>query len=218
LEHAIDLHWQPTDRPLLQRILPLSEFLRHRTPLPRLAPHVCAPPAIQLLVHGAINQAWHVARGFIVDGARITGGRRLIWAVDYAHITRQFTDAMWEELLLLCQTRDARSIVYAALAGAQKDLGLAIPAEVMAGLKQEPGASRTHRYIASPETIRHKLTDFAAAGTASMRWQILRNALFLPRHYLITLYPQQAHWPTLALQLRRYGDGFVRIFRKHHRR
>lgn len=206
LEHPIDLHWEPADRPLLQRILNGEEYVKNAVPLPRLAPNAAAPAAIPMLVHGAINQAWHVARGFYVEDVKVIGGRRLIWSVDYANIISGFSDEDWANLVQFCTERDARSITYSAIAGAQKDLHLSIPADVMQQLRQDPSQSRTHSYISAPDTLDDMRTDLLAAGNLSKRVKILSQALFSSRDHLVGKYPHLDHWPTFALQLRRYAE------------
>jgi hypothetical protein len=214
LQHVIDLHWQPTDRPVLQRILRFDDFVRNRVPLTRLGPAAFAPSPVQMLLQGALNQAWHTARGYNVAEDRIVGGRRLIWQVDYAKLAQRFDDRLWDELLQVCEARDARSIVYAALFGAQQDLGVAIPERVLAGLKQSPAQSQTHRYIVAPETALTKLSDINEAGSMGLRCKIIRMAIWSPRDHLVATYPRLSHWPTVALQLRRYIDSVARLFRQ----
>ena len=214
LQHVIDLHWQPTDRPVLQRVLRFEDFVRNRVPLPRLGPAAFAPSPVQMLIQGALNQAWHTARGYNVGNERILGGRRLIWQVDYACLVRRFDDQLWDELLEMCRARDARSIVYAALRGAQADLGTAIPDRVMSDLKQNPEESRSHSYVMAPETALTKLSDITVAGSMGARRDIIRMAIFTPRDHLVATYPGLRHWPTFALQLRRYWDSTGRLFRQ----
>ncbi|MCU0948052.1 MAG: nucleotidyltransferase family protein [Porphyrobacter sp.] len=214
LQHVIDLHWQPTDRPVLQRILRFEDFFRNRVPVPGLGPAAFAPSPVQMLMQGAVNQAWHTARGYRVAGVRIVGGMRLVWQVDNALLVRQFDDAAWDELLRLCRARDARSIVYAALAGMQADLHRAIPEAVMAQLRQSPESSRAHSYIRAPETALTKWSDINLSGSMWLRLRIMQMAIFPPRDHLVTTYPRLSHWPTPALQLRRYWDSVRRVFRR----
>ena len=214
LQHVIDLHWQPTDRPMLQRVLRFEDFVRSRVPLTRLGPAAFAPSPVQMLIHGALNQAWHTTRGYNVGEERILGGRRLIWQVDYAALAQKFDDSLWDELLRMCRARDARSIVYAALLGAQEDLGTAIPEWVMAGLRQSPEQSRTHSYVMAPETALTKLSDIKVAGSMGLRFKIIWMAIFTPRDHLVATYPGRGHWPTVALQMRRYWDSAGRLLRQ----
>jgi hypothetical protein len=207
--HSIDLHWQPSDRPVLQKILTADRFWHGRQPVARLSPHAAAPDALTMLVHGAVNQAWHVARGYSVEDTRVTGGRRLIWAVDYRKLTRGFSEAQWEALANFCETHDAAAIVHQALGGAQQDIGLAVPARVMERLARAASASPAGAYIADPDVVRDFWRDLGAADSLAVRLRLIRSLAFAPRSHLVEKYPRCAHWPTILLQLRRYSEGLI---------
>jgi hypothetical protein len=208
--HSIDLHWEPADRPVLQRLLRSELFWEGRVAVPRLSPHVSAPDPVAMLVHGAVNQAWHRARGFNVDGDTVVGGKRLIWAVDYQRITQGFGQEDWHRLAEFCAEHDAAAIVMAALSGAQRDLGLVVPPTVLARLTRAAGRSPTLTYIDQPGVLREFRRDFAAAENVMLRWQLLRMIAFAPRSHLVRKYPRLAHWPTPLLQLWRYVDALRR--------
>lgn len=212
--HALDLHWQPADRPTLQRILKGEEFIASARALPRLSASAQAPDPVVMLVHGAINQAWHVARGYLVDEERIKGGRRLIWSVDYSLLTAQFTRTEWEQLTALCESRDAAKVVHTALQGAVQDLSINVPEGVMATLENAGQSSKTFDYIAKADTLSDLIADLAAAGDAETRVRLLMMSAFAPRRHLTEKYPELSHWPTFALQLRRYADMVARPLSK----
>jgi Uncharacterised nucleotidyltransferase len=209
--HSIDLHWEPADRPVLQKLLRSGRFWNARVAVPRLSPHVGAPDPVLLLVHGAINQAWHEARGFNVDGDTVVGGKRLIWAVDYQCIAAGFSAEAWHTLAEFCERHDAAAIVLAALDGAQRDLGLTIPPIVLERLGRAAVASPTYAYITQGGMLREFGQDFAAAADTSVRLRLLHSIAFAPRSHLLRKYPRQSHWPTGLLQLRRYVDGVIRL-------
>lgn len=204
--HAVDLHWQPADRPVLQGPLRAEWFWQDKVPVTGLAPGVHAPDPVMMLVHGAVNQAWHRARGFNVEGDTVLGGRRLIWAVDYARIAARLSPSDWLRLARFCEDHDAAAIVMAALAGAQRDLGLRIPPDIAERLARASDDSPTLAYINEPGVFREFLRDFAAAQDMATRWLLIRMLAFAPRSHLLRKYPERAHWPTLLLQLCRYLD------------
>lgn len=207
--HSIDLHWQPSDRPVLQKVLAAERFWQGRQPLERLSPHAGAPDALTMLVHGAVNQAWHVARGYSVEDTRITGGRRLIWAVDYLRLTRAFDEARWQELAAFCEAHDAAAIVQQALEGAQADIGLTVPASVIERLRRAASPSRAQAYIADPDVVRDFWRDLKAASSLAVRLRLVHSLAFAPRSHLVEKYPHCAHWPTALLQLRRYSEAVM---------
>lgn len=210
MEHSIDLHWEPNDRPVLQKTLRAGHFWQKPVPVPRLSPHAAAPDPVMMMVHGAFNQAWHLARGYNVDSERVTGGRRLIWAVDYLNLTQRFSDSQWEELAAFCEKHDAAAIVYAAFEGARQDVGLVVPAAIMDRLSRASVGSVTHAYITKPGVVRDFMRDFCAAESSAMRMRLLHGFVFAPRSHLIEKYPRMSHWPTALLQLRRYSSVFGR--------
>ncbi len=209
--HSIDLHWEPADRPVLQKLLRSDRFWTARVAVPRLSPHVSAPDPVLLLVHGAINQAWHEARGFNVDGDTVVGGKRLIWSVDYQCITSGFSADDWSSLAEYCAQHDGAAIVLAALDGAQRDLGLSLPTAVQERLAQAAAGSPTYAYITQGGVLREFKQDFAAAADASVRLRLLHSIAFAPRSHLLQKYPHLTRWPTGLLQLRRYAEGVVRL-------
>lgn len=214
LIHSLDLHWEAADRPILQEVLRSAEYWENPVPLPRLSPRAQAPSPVLLMVHGAINQAWHVARGFFVDGERIKGGRRLIWSVDYARLTEAFSAADWQRLVTLCHERKISPLVHAALAGAVEDLGLHLPAEPMARLASDTRPSPAADYIAAPDRLGDMLADIRAATSVGLKLRILGSMIFAPRSHLEDKFPHLAHWPSIALQLRRYVGAVAWLRRR----
>lgn len=208
--HSIDLHWAPADRPVLQKILRAEQFWASRQPIPRLSPNTAAPDPLLLLLHGAVNQAWHVARGFSVDEDMVLGGRRLIWSLDYARLTQDFSSGQWDTIIAFCKAHDAAAILAMALRGVHEDLGLPLPEQVMDRLLQSAAASPAYDYITKPGRISDFKADFSAAGSTAVRLRMLESAAFAPRRHLLGKYPHLSHWPTFLLQLRRYAEGLAR--------
>jgi len=218
LIHSIDLHWEPADRPVLQQVLRAGEFWAASIPVPRLSVDARAPDPVLMLVHGAINQAWHVARGFFVDGERIIGGRRLIWSVDYARLAARFSVADWERLANFCRDRQVSALVHGALAGAQTDIGFAPPPGRLAQLAGDTRPSPAARYIQAPDRIGDMWADVRDADTLAMKIKFIASMIFAPRSHLENKYPQAAHWPTAALQLRRYGGALAWLLSRGRQR
>lgn len=214
LTHCLDLHWEPADRPILQKVLRAGDYWEHSIAVPHLHPETCAPEPMLMLVHGAINQAWHAARGFFVEDERITGGRRLIWSVDYAHLATRFSDADWQRLVAFCHDRQVSPLVHAALVGAREDIGLRLPDAVLSALANDTRPSPAAHYIAAPDRLGDMWADVRGAGSLAVKAQILGSMLFAPRAHLEDKFPDKAHWPTIALQLRRYAGAVAWLRRR----
>lgn len=209
--HKLDLHRSVTDRPVLQSILRDADFWRDAVPLDRLSPCACSPGPLHLLLHGAVNQAWHEARGFFLGERRVFGERRLIWHVDHHHLTARFTKADWEDLVALCRETGAGPIVHSALSGAQADIGLAVPEGVLGQLQSHVSGTDALDFIRRIDVVSNTFSDLQALGSISERWRLVRHLVFAPRSHLIEKYPQASHWPTALLQLRRQVEGVARL-------
>lgn len=205
--HTLDLHWRMSNRAVLRRMLPEERFWATVCPLPRLSAHAAAPDPVLLLLHGAINQLWHQYRGFFLDKELVVGRRRLIWAVDTALICKALTPADWEQLIALCGKHDTAAILHAVLTGAQEDIGADVPADVLARLALQDGGSAMLDYIASPDARAEFLADLAASENLTMRARLIWSTAFASRSHLAGKYPEAAHWPTAALQARRYYEA-----------
>ncbi len=209
--HSVDLHWQPADRPVLQKILRSQEFWAGSTPVPRLSPDARAPDPMLMLVHGAINQLWHTARGFFANETSVKGGRRLIWSFDYARLTAGFDEQQWDRLIAFCRDRDISVLMHEALDGAQRDLSFNLPDGVLDRLAQDRRPSRAYLYVTTPDHLRDMWTDIQTSEKLSQKVHILRSLILPPRSHLERKYPDAHRWPTFLLYLRRLGAGVSRL-------
>lgn len=208
--HTLDLHWRTTDRPVLQQVLRDDDFWAKMQPVQRLSPCAMAPDPISLIVHGAVNQLWHELRGFHIQNERVTGRRRLIWAVDYYLITKDFEQADWDALVAACVRLGAGAVMHRALSGAAADIGLAVPSAVLTALAaHSPDECPILGYITSLSLAGNFRADFRAASSLKMRLHLIATVAVAPRSHLLAKYPEANHWPTAALQLRRYGQAIT---------
>lgn len=211
MRHTLDLHRRVSDRPALQRILRDEDYWANAVPLDRFSPHVCAPDPLRMLVHGAVNQAWHEARGFHVDGRRVIGSRRLIWSLDYHYLTARFTSADWEALVDFSAATGSGAIIHQALAGAQADVGLPLPEGLLDRLVREGDRSAALAYIREDDAISDGLADLRASKGIAERLRLLKELALPPRGALIAKYPDAARWPTFALRGRRIASAVFRL-------
>ena len=201
--HAIDLHWQPNDSPALQQVLRIAEYFSHSVPLTRLSAAARAPTHVLTFIQGAMNQAWHRAKGYFVGEERVIGGHRLIWSLDNHLLTRQFSEAEWAKLATIGTSREIAGIVLAALEAAERDLGTRAPREVLAALRAAPQDTALTRYLTQRSQLGEFLTDLRASeGLQAKAHFALANA-FPARGHLYWKYPQATAWPVPLLHLRR---------------
>ncbi len=212
--HSIDLHWEPADRPVLQKILRSDEFWAGCVPVPRLCADARAPDPVLMLVHGAINQLWHTARGFFANDTTVTGGRRLIWSYDYSRLAEGFDHHQWHRLVTFCREREISIIVHRALDGARRDLCLTIPQDVLDQLAHDQRPSGAYLYVTTPDHLSDMWADIRTSDTVSEKLHILLSLIFPPRSHLERKYPDAHRWPTFLLHLRRFGAGASRLLSK----
>ena len=211
MQHAIDLHWEPVDHTVLQRVLGSDLYWKHRIPVPRLSTHASAPDSLVMLVHGALNQAWHAHRGLFVEDERVFGARRLLWSVDYLRITQKFGPDDWTRLADYCAENDAAAVVHAALEGAHRDLELDVPRDVLSRLALDAKGSPSLRHIRNRSAIVDFIRNLRASRQPLVQWKMLTSMAFPSRIHLDQKYPQLAHWPSALLHLRRYFEVIIRI-------
>ncbi|BDI59510.1 nucleotidyltransferase family protein [Qipengyuania nanhaisediminis] len=212
-EHAIDLHWQPSDRPVLRSRLPQSDFFVHRVALPRLSPNASRPATSTMLLHAAINQKWHREHGYFAESGRVTGARRLIWSVDFDLLAAAMNSDDWETLAARCEKRRCAALVAEALDGATRDLGTSVPPDVARRLACEPLDRDLAILFGSRDPVSQFLLDLRTADWGE-RLRLVRYRGLPPRKHLLTRYPQARNWPTALLQIRWLADSARRALRK----
>ena len=213
LVHALDLHWQPSDSPALQKVLPAEEFFAQARPLPRLSPHAAMPGLVQTFLHGSLNQAWHGRKGYFVGDERVVAGARLIWAWDNHLLASAFSDGDWRKLADLAVERGVAPMCLDAL-----DLAVATCATpVPPGVREKLLAARsdTHlvKHLLETNRVRAFVTDVSAIGSMRGKSQFVFGHAFPERRHLLEKYPQSAGWPTPLLHLRRMAEAARRLAR-----
>lgn len=211
--HHIDLHWHPTDRPVLRKLLPVADYFADAQKLPRLAASALAADNVLCFIHGAVNQAWHKIRGYYVDGERIYGGERLIWSMDNALLAQNFTVADWERLEQIAIARGAAGLVCDALHRAERDLHAAIPAGLMARLAAQPEDAQLTRHFASHDPREAFWADLVASRGLRNKLGFLRAQILASPAHLRGKYPRAQRWPLPLLQLRRMAELAIRAAR-----
>lgn len=201
--HAVDLHWQANDSPALQNVLRLEEYFATGEPLGRLAPAAMAPDRVLTFVQGAMNQAWHRAKGYFVGEDRVIGGHRFIWSRDNHLLASDFVADDWSRLATLATGRDVAGIVLTALEAAARDLGTKVPSDVLAALAAAPQETALSRYLTQTDQTCEFLTDLRASAGVLAKFRFLFVNAFPARRHLHWKYPASTGWPLPILHLRR---------------
>lgn len=208
--HAIDLHWQPSESPVMRTAMPADGFFARAQPLGRLHEHARMPSFVDTFIQGAFNQAWHGRHGYLVDGENLVGHGRLIWMIDNARLMATFAPDDWESLTRSARDHGFAPICLAALEQAEGWLGAEAPVEVLDALRKAPQKTVLVKRIESTNLIECFLADLAALP----RWRdkaafILAHAL-PSRAHVREKYPAQAAWPLPLLYARRGVEAVLR--------
>lgn len=213
-EHAVDLHWEPSDRAVLQRVLRPSDFFDHKRPLPRLADGAWRADPALIIIHEAINQKWHEAHGYWTEHGNIRGARRLIWSLDFDLLASVMEEADWQRLSSLCEERGIGPLVAEALRAAASDLGTNLPETRVAQLEKLELRAEIAAFFEATDNLTEFWLNLKSAPDWSERARMIRERGFPPREYLLSKYPAQSGWPTPLLQGRLLAETALRIVRK----
>jgi hypothetical protein len=212
--HSIDLHWEPSDRPVLQRILPLNAFFADTQPLPRLHKAASSPGAALMILHATINQKWHALHGYDSESGRLASKRRLIWSVDLELMCEKMTDQDWRQLIEHSTANGVGALVAEALNGLQEDLGYCLPIAKLEDLDAKPLDPSLERYFDDPDSLTQFWIDLKRANSFGKKRRLLAIRAFPPRAHLLERYPAASRWPTALLQGRMLMETVGRALRK----
>ncbi len=198
--HSIDLHWEPSDRPVLQQVLRRVDYFANRQPLERFAKVAFGADLALTVVHAAINQNWHSTHGYYSQDKRLTGSRRFIWSVDFDLLLRNLNSAAHARLTDICLKGGVGPLVASTLRGASEDLGTSDWNVLIEQLDAGVLDADIKRYLETRDNLAEFLLDLRTANPWSFKLRLLKHRGFPPRTHLIEKYPTAKGWPTILLQ------------------
>lgn len=201
--HCLDLHWQVLNMPVLRHVLGVEESFRTAVSLPRLMPIARASDPVSLFMHGCINQCWHEEHGIVVSDHVITGGDRLIWAMDNHLLAGRFTDGQWTELVDRACSRGIATACLAGLHLAQRNMNTPVPATVLAALGKFAADERVSGLFSTPDPMALVRANFGAVAGPRDWLAYLWIVMFPPQDHMHRKYPDAKRWPLPLLYLRR---------------
>ncbi len=211
--HELDLHWQVQDRATLQSVLPNEQFFEGTAPLSQLCAAARMPSLALSLIQIAINQAWHEARGLAVDGRKVCGGKRLIWAKDCDLLARSLTSQDWAAIIEMSEQGNIMPVVKDALEFARSVFVTPIPRDIAARLAKPTTNQTIVRYLRNPDLAREFLIDLRHTPGLRRKIELVRANALPSRPHLQSKYQDHAHWPTFALHARRLSRSVLRLVR-----
>lgn len=212
--HSIDLHWEPTDRPVLHDVLPIDRFFAQKHPIPVLGTGAFRPNIATMVVHATTNQKWHAQHGYDAEDGRLIGPRRLMWSVDFDLLTKCMDDTDWAELIDHCTHTGIGPLVAEALDGAREDLDTPLPDDAMNRLRSGTLDSGIESYFSDSDSLSQFWLDLKRTHGVHKKARLVLNRAFAPRAHLIEKYPASKNWPTIALQGRFLIETAARLMRR----
>lgn len=213
-KHTLDLHWETSDRPILQRIMRLDDFLTYKQPLSRMGEAVFGTSLIHTLCHCAINQKWHVTHGYWAEEGKVTGARRLIWSLDFDLLARQFSDEDWQRLSQWAMQAGIGPVIAEALRGARHDIGTPLPEALIVELETVPLSAAVSRCLAAGDGMSEFWHDFKTASSWRDRCLMLAARSLPPREHLLAKYPDRSDWPTVLLRGQMMVETAARLLKR----
>ncbi len=212
--HSIDLHWEPSDRPVLHSILPIENFFARKQPMPRFGEAAFRPDTATMILHAATNQKWHAQHGYDAEDGRLTSPKRLIWSVDFDLMTASMDSEDWDRLTEHCTREGAGPLVAEALRGAQEDLGTALPEGPLAKLEGARLSRDLETYFSDADSLSQFWLDLRKTKGLAKKGRLIAARGLAPRDHLVEKYPSAKGWPTAALQVRLWLATTGRLLRR----
>lgn len=213
LVHAVDLHWQPSDSPALQTVLRADKFFASRQPLARLSASAAMPGLVLTFLQGALNQAWHGAKGYFVGDERLAAGGRLIWAWDNHLLAGALSENQWAELAEMAIARDVAPLCLAALQLARDTLRTSVPEDILQRLRDAPSETNLVIHLNNTNRITAFFTDLGSIRSPSAKYRFVLGHALPDAVHLRRKYPRSAGWPLPLLHLRRMAESALRLVR-----
>lgn len=212
LTHAIDLHWQVNDSPVLQQALPLEPALANAQPLPRLGEGVRSLGHADSLLQLAFNAKWHSDFGFFLGGERVTGTPRLIWAHDVHLLLGEMDRAELDRLASHAVETGAAAALLEAIEHAVGAFGTPVDAGAMDKLRRAPANTAIMRYLQSSDPVGRRKADLRATRGLRAKARFVANMLLPSPRHLYRRFPRAQGWPLPALYLRYAFASAGRLF------
>ena len=198
--HSIDLHWEPSDRPVLHSVLPIDNFFALKQPMPRFCNGAFRPDTATMILHAATNQKWHAQHGYDAEDGRLASPKRLIWSVDFALLVADMKAGDWDRLTSHCASQGIGPLVAEALRGARQDLDIHLPEKVLAQLEKAPLNRDLQTYFSNPDSLSQFWLDLRKTKGMSKKAKLIATRGLAPRDHLVEKYPSAEGWPTALLQ------------------
>jgi hypothetical protein len=204
-QHALDIHWDIANRPILADAIGYDTLAERAEPVPALDSAALSPGPIDALMLAAIHRVMHHDNSV-----------RLIWLHDIALLARRLRPALRTEFRQQAEERGVAAVCAAALCEAAsrwqdlRDLGQwAIEWRKDAAAAQEPSAVYLTRKAWRGDAA---LWDVVSAPDWKARLSFLAAIVVPDSAYMLTRYGRERRWLLPTLHARRLIVGTWKMF------
>jgi hypothetical protein len=200
--HAWDVHWKIVNALAAADALRFDEMSRSGIPVPGLGPNVIAPSFVHSLLLACVHRVTHHA-----------DAPDLLWLLDTHLLAARLTDEDWRAFVSLARARGVWSACASTLRRTHDAFSTSLPAFVDAEIERD-GPDRTTAFLKQDlRQIDVVRSDFAALGTWSARWTLIREHVFPPPSFIAARYGVRHRITLPWWYLRRMCVGGARWFR-----
>ncbi|MEM8853335.1 MAG: nucleotidyltransferase family protein [Pseudomonadota bacterium] len=208
--HAIDLHWQIDNAPVVARVLGHQSLWAHAVPLPRLCASAMGPGLADALIIAAIHRKKHSVSPYLVGDVAHYDENRLIWLYDVDILARAMAAADWAALTVLALQRQVAETVRDALTHTTRTFQTPVPDSAWEALDAAPSPEPLSIYFTA-DAPRRALMDLRASGLRQGTRR-LWDIAFPPAAYLRQS-ANSTKTPLPILYARRIWRGGLKAFR-----
>jgi len=206
--HTLDLHWKINNSELLSRLFTYDELRRDAQPLPRLCPQALATSRVHAVLLACMHRATHRHNPYYVNGTAHHDPDRLIWLHDIHLLAGELTAAERAQVAWLAGEKGLRAVCLEGMRHAQKFLGTAGAAALMASMNTPGPVEPAARYLGGGK-LRQQWMDFWALRSVSRRLRWLQETTLPPRAYMEGRYADSKA-SLASLYVRRMLAGLVK--------
>jgi hypothetical protein len=179
IEHAVDLHWQVSNRQVVAHVLTHSELAARATTVSALGSVMRVPSPVDALILACVHRAAHH------DDAE-----SLIWLYDIHLIAERLNSHEWETLVHRASDRGVAALCARGLQLSSRRFDTRMSLEVIAGLRPGRGRRRETSALFLRKDLRpfdRLVGDLRALGLRDAA-HLIREHLFPSREYINTKY------------------------------
>lgn len=180
--HAVDLHWQFSNSPLISRHLGFNELARHAVSLERQGLPALIPSTTDALLVACVHRAMHQQETEDQEASSPGASERLIWIYDIDQLARRLSQPEWLQFVSAAVSLGVAHTCRRGLLLARTCLGTPVPDEVESML-QAAHSGACDLYLRAGR-LKRGWQDLLANKGVRNKLRYSCKLLFPPREYM----------------------------------